>query len=305
MSLYAFDEKNEEWIVSDRFVYNERIGIRGSNFISQQFFTVYLSDQQADEGDKIDIQIKAYHEIGIVSTGNSTGFNIQFLIPKLLDDGEHVHQIEDGKYYIYVAYPDSGEVLSKLAFNLVDRKTILYRHRDDNGSVWEQTDRAQIGESVEIYGYGFEPDRKYDIYLSSTAGIVGDEIDDKITTYYSIGQVVIDLNLSFRISFIIPKELDDGAYKKTIKYGTYFIYLVPSASDKIDALAKLTILEGEIKVKPEKGFIGDWVTLDGDGFNNRESLVVYFSNSIAKVGEYIEYRIGAYELAGFLLVDSL
>ena len=180
---------------------------------------------------------------------------------------------------------------------------VFYRYQEKTDE-WVITDRGQIDERIKIHGYGFEVERRYDIYLSSQKANVADKIDEKINTYKQIAISYGDQNAEFSASFIVPRELNDGKYYRKVVYGTYYVYVVNSQSKQIVAMSTFIAVEEQIEVNTEQGHIGDWITINGDGFSSNQQVVIYFSSNAANIGDYIEHKVTAYEIAGFAVTNA-
>jgi len=183
-------------------------------------------------------------------------------------------------------------------------KLIVFSTYNNETDKWVETDRGQIGDRIELKGSGFVTEQVVYIYFSSDKANEGDNFDSKVTTYKRIDRTYTEDAGEFCIRFTVPSELTDGKGREDVHYGDYYVYVVYLGSKSISAVAAFTVIDIEIKMDPEEGKIGDWVKIDGDGFDASEQIPIYFSSDAANIGDYIDNKVTAYELVGMTYTNT-
>ena len=146
--------------------------------------------------------------------------------------------------------------------------------------------RGKIGDSIECFGYGFSGDPILRIYFSSDEAFINDEIDDEVDTYKHIANRGA-VSAAFVFDFNVPDELIDGTDDKDVRGGSYFIYATVEGSKKIIARGTFTVEStGEITgVDPKEGAVGSKVEITGEGFDNRENIIVEYDGDEVEIAE--------------------
>jgi len=107
-----------------------------------------------------------------------------------------------------------------------------------------------------------------------------DDIDADVTIYEIVKDGVwLDEEGSFKTSFDVPDELDDGTAIRDVTSGTYYVYVChylsstpPTIQARIRAVATFTVTRSEITLSPSRGPTGTLVEVTGNGFPSREDL---------------------------------
>ena len=135
-------------------------------------------------------------------------------------------------------------------------------------------DEGKIGKEIDIEGNGFDEGKFVYIYFSSDKAEVGDDIDDEVTAYNRIGILFVSIGGDFSTSYDLPDELTDGQDKEDVHGGDYYVYATYRDSERIRAVAKFTVIDGEIEVDPEQGAVGTEVKISGEGLRNNQEITV-------------------------------
>ncbi|MFC1943491.1 hypothetical protein ACFLWO_02795 [Chloroflexota bacterium] len=96
---------------------------------------------------------------------------------------------------------------------------------------------------------------------------------------------------------------------ETGTFSTYFYvshYIGPGKSYDVTILNRYDgelareqfFVAPEIKLDPDEGKIGNWINIDGYGFDTNKIVDIYFSSNTADIGTYIDDTVTAYEVIG-------
>ena len=136
-----------------------------------------------------------------------------------------------------------------------------------------------VGDSINIYGYGFSAVTVY-IYFSSDRAYVDDFIDDEVTAYERVGittPVSEDTYAELDTYFTVPSDLSDGTEDERVTGGTYYVYVTYYNYDKILAFEEFTVeAVGEIELDLDKGPVDTEVEITGQGFDDEEDIIVEY-----------------------------
>jgi len=150
-------------------------------------------------------------------------------------------------------------------------------------------EKGQVDEKITIEGSGFTPstppDHLYDvdIYFSSDALEVGDEVDYYIDVYAIVKQYVYtDDGGNFTKIIEIPDVLDDSRNIADVRGGTYYIYITYGSQEEIKAYAEFTVI-GIDEMVPEKGQVGTTVEINGVGFDGGDDLLVEYDGDVVDI----------------------
>ncbi|MDD4985939.1 MAG: hypothetical protein PHQ43_09135 [Dehalococcoidales bacterium] len=171
----------------------------------------------------------------------------------------------------------SGAILSWLLTALL----IMPAYAADKGTLTLDAGQGEIGDIVEIDGYGFDADTKLSIYFSRDKASVDDRLSSEITSYEMAGPVSIDEHGDFSSlhSFKIPGELSDGSYSEEVWSGTYYFYATYRGDKYIVAAVKFTVSSGEIELTPEEGTVGSEVGISGQDMRPAENITIEYDDS--------------------------
>jgi len=123
---------------------------------------------------------------------------------------------------------------------------------------------GKIGDWVEVDLWGFAGPVR--VYFSSDEADVGDAIDDEVTAY-------MRTNIE---NFRVPDRLEDGSIKEDVHGGEYYVYAARVGSKEIIAVAKFTVIDGEIWLDPEEGTVGGEVEISGEGLRPEQEITVEY-----------------------------
>ncbi len=146
-----------------------------------------------------------------------------------------------------------------------------------------------IGDSIEIYGYGFNPSTQIRIYFAADAAILGDSLNTDVDTYQRIyNTFTVPADGTFIFNFQVPSVLNEGSDDETVTTGPYYIYATPSASTQIIGVGTFTVESpGKITlVDPDEGQVDSEIEITGTGFDSREYITVEYD------GDEIDIKSG-------------
>jgi len=144
------------------------------------------------------------------------------------------------------------------------------------GTISLSPSEGKIDKRIEIDGGGFDANQAVRIYFSSDKADVGDNIDSQVTAYKKLMLVSIDADGNFAqaYSFAVPDALTDGRDKEDVHGGDYYVYATYYRSQGIIAVARFTVIDGEIWLSPEEGTVGTEVEISGEGLRHNQKITV-------------------------------
>jgi hypothetical protein len=152
---------------------------------------------------------------------------------------------------------------------------------DEIGIIRLTPEYGEIGDDIDVWGYGFDPDSALVLYLSSQEATENGDIDKQVTAYESL--VVIFTNdtggFAETYRFTIPTELAGGSKKEDVHGGEYYVYATYYNKKDIRAVAKLTMRAGEITVEPEAGTVGSQIEISGEGMRSTQKITAEFDGT--------------------------
>jgi len=239
----------------------ERAYVYGYYFNTDRTVYIYLSNDQAYEGDQIDDEVDTYEAVRSAGTGATGTFDTYFTIPTEMN-GSDDEDVGTGTYYVYVTYTTSDTILA------VDSFTI-----ESTGEITLDIDEGVVGTEVEITGVWFGDDE--DIIVDYD----GDDID------IEDGDEDTDNDGEFQCTIIIP-ESTAGDHTIT----------VTGDDSVIEASVDFTV-EPEMTISPESGAVGSSVTVSGTGFGDRVEIFITFDGDDVDIasGDDETDRDGSFE----------
>jgi len=225
----------------------DEVDIEGDGFYESTasvdyFVHIYLSDEEADEGDQIDDEVENYEKLKSLLWIDDNGeLSTSFVVPDELTDGEDDVAVKSGTYYVYVTYYDDKDIVAVADLSITGV-----------GEVEVDPDEGAVGIEVEVAGSGF-PDNS-DIIIEYD----GDELD------IEDGDDETDSDGEF-VSLIIIPESTAGEHTITVNV------------DGNEAEIGFAV-EPEITISPSSGEADTEVTVSGAGYGNRQDVVVYFDD---------------------------
>ena len=160
----------------DEVEIDDQVDIEGDGFYESTtsvdyFVHVYLSDEEADEGDQIDDEVENYEKVKSLLWIDENGeFSTSFDVPDELTDGEDDVTVTGGTYYIYVTYYDDKDIVAVAEINITG-----------TGEIEVDPDEGPVNIEVEIAGSGF-PDN-----TDITIEYDGDEVDFVVVPFPLVG----------------------------------------------------------------------------------------------------------------------
>ena len=222
----------------------DKIEIDGRGFETDlEYYRIYFSSDEANDGDDIDTEVTAYESSGIKSINPDGRFNTTFTIPRELTDGEDSEDVHGGIYYFYVTYHHDTTILDSSRFTVIGGKIEIY------------PEEGQVGTRVEVSGEKFG-------------------ISQKITTKYDDNSIAIVSGDSktneegeFTCTIIIPESTLD----------THTITVTDEAGNEPEAEFSV---KPKITIDPTSGAVGETIKVNGTGFKSRDYLTITFDDSI-------------------------
>ena len=132
----------------------------------------YFSSDEANIGDKIGNQVRAYMTI-IIET---------FKVPDRLEDGTDKENVHGGEYYVYAASPNK-EIVASATFTVI------------KGEIWLEPEEGSVGDEVEISGEDLRPGEAVTV-----------EYDDDEVDIIS-GDMMTDSEGKFTCTVVIPDSI--------------------------------------------------------------------------------------------------
>lgn len=137
-------------------------------------------------------------------------------------------------------------------------------------------EEGEIGDWIEIHGYGFDANEIVSIYFSSDEAEKGDSFD-KVTAYeYLVRIIYTNADGNFDASFIVPTQLTDGEVKEDVHGNVYYVYVTSYFDKRIRAVARFIVIGGEIELDPEKGSVGTEVEISGKRFGKSQKIIIEY-----------------------------
>jgi len=175
-------------------------------------------------------------------------------------------------------------VLSLILALLVSASAIPISAAEGEGSIGVYPGEGKIGDVITIGGGGFKASKTVYFYLSSREAGVGDDID-KTSAYELVVKAAITADGDFISSpiFMVPDKLTDGRVKEDVHGGGYYVYVTYSGSDEIIAVARFTVIDGEIEIDPEEGTVGTEVEISGEGLRPNQKISVEYEEGAVDI----------------------
>jgi hypothetical protein len=145
---------------------------------------------------------------------------------------------------------------------------------------------GKVGDRITITGTDFNKstadiDKYAAVYFSSDEASTIDDIDDEVTHYEIVEEVVwLDEEGDFEATFRVPDILDDGSDEEDVTNGTYYVYvchyLGTKIQNRIRAVATFTVTMGQISLSPLRGEVGTLLEITGTDFADNEPLTIEY-----------------------------
>jgi hypothetical protein len=218
-------------------------GFRKSTGTTDYIVYIFLSPEEADEGDDID-SLYTYHKVSSKSTDADGKFETYFYVPGRLTDGYDDEDVHGGTYYVYTAYRLHGTIKSKTMFSLVVADITL------------DPVKGKVGTEVEITGEDFNGGEHLTLQYD------GDEMD------VASGDSETESDGGFTSTTIVPESTA----------GKHTIAVTDATGAKAEA--EFTV-EQEITITPNKAAPGEKVTVKGTGFGKDADVSIDFDGDEA------------------------
>ena len=145
--------------------------------------------------------------------------------------------------------------------------------------------QRKIGERVDFYVNYLTGSAQVSLYFSDTAADVGKRIDTDVLNYTRVVPSAYANPSSGEISgpgafFLVPSTLTDGAVQKTVRPGTYYVYITYYGLKPIVARASFTVKStGVITLDPAAGAVATEVKITGSGFADKEDIKIKYDGA--------------------------
>ena len=191
---------------------------------------IYLSSEEADEGDEIDDEVTIYEKLKSGYDIDDDGeFRARVRVPSELTDGDEDEDVHRGTYYVYVTMKGDEEIEAVAEFTVIQAGIEL------------DTEEGVVGTEVGITGVDFA--NREDITVKY------DGVEEDIES----GDSRTDSRGEFDCTILIP-ESTAGEHTITV-----------TDAEESEAEASFTV-EPEIAVSPDEGEADDMVEVTGTGF---------------------------------------
>jgi len=146
-------------------------------------------------------------------------------------------------------------------------------------------EEGEIGDRIDIEGYGYEADSICSIYFSSDKARGGDNIDSQVTAYKRIRTVKTNADGDFatKYQFTVPGELTGGTDEEYVHGNDYYVYATYYDSTSIVAVAEFTVIGGEIEINPEVGQVGTEVEISGERFGISQKIAIEYDGDVVDI----------------------
>lgn len=146
-------------------------------------------------------------------------------------------------------------------------------------------EEGEIGDRIDIEGYGYEADSICNIYFSSDKAREGDNIDSQVTAYKRVrrAQTNDDGEFTTKYQFTVPSELTGGTDKEYVHGNDYYVYATYYDSTSIVAIAEFTVIGGEIEINPEVGQVGTEVEVSGERFGISQKITIKYDGDAVDI----------------------
>lgn len=142
------------------------------DYTGSETMRFYFSSDEADIGDKIGDQVRAYMFIT-----EST-----FKVPDRLEDGTDKEDVHGGEYYVYAASANK-EIVTVATFTVVQ------------GEIWLEPEEGSVGDEIEISGEALRPEQVITVEYE----------DDKVDIIS--GDMIINSEGKFTCTVVIPDSV--------------------------------------------------------------------------------------------------
>jgi len=223
----------------------------GYSVDTDRFVTIYFSDEEADKGDDIDVEVENYEVVSgsvDVESDDDGSFEETFTIPDALTDGEEDVEVTNGDYYIYFTLTSETATEVSTYIREVVEFTVI------GGAIEIDPEEGPVDTLVEITGESFPDDENIEIEFDGD----GIDIED--------GDEDTDSDGEFSLIISIPES--------------------PAGDHTITVIVDTSEVEAEFTVEPnidlsvQSGEAGDSITVIGTGFDKREDVEIWFNDNI-------------------------
>lgn len=140
---------------------------------------------------------------------------------------------------------------------------------------------GKVGDRVDVYAAYLNASARVTLYFSDEQANIGERIDTDVKNYEAVVPSVY-ANTAGELSgyFLVPSVLTDGDDDKTVRAGSYYVYLTTYGFSTILAFDTFTVESlGGITLDPDEGTVGTKVEITGEGFDGKEDIVVEYDGT--------------------------
>jgi len=229
----------------DKGEIGDRIDITGADWPEstdedEEWAEVYFTEDEADAGDDIDVQVENYEIVKTVSIDDDGEFDTYFTVPDELTDGEDDKDVEPGTYYVCVTRYNSNRIRAAVEFTVTG-----------GGEISIDPDEGPVGTEVEISGTDFGDEENITVEYD------GDEID------IESGDDETNSTGEFDTIIIIPESI----------VGDHTIKVI--GDDSGAEVEDTFTVEPAITIDPTEGSVGAAATVSGTGFDSKSDITIY------------------------------
>ncbi len=153
--------------------------------------------------------------------------------------------------------------------------------------LFAQPTSGKIGDSINVYGYGFTPGASLYVYFSSKQAVVSDYLDVAVTAYEQVQVATTgdaaETSGEINTYFAVPDRLTDGSQEERVSNGTYYIYVTYSAKRILAAVNFAVVSVSNISLSQNSGMAGTEVAITGNGFGNQESITIKYDGNTVRI----------------------
>ncbi|MFC2010726.1 IPT/TIG domain-containing protein [Chloroflexota bacterium] len=139
--------------------------------------------------------------------------------------------------------------------------------------------QGKIGDRIDVYLSFITASAQITLYFSDEVATLGERIDTDVDNYEKVvGSAYANPTGVLDAYFDVPSELSDGDDSNTkVRPGTFYVYLTYYGVKTIVAYDTITVEStGMITLDPDEGVVGTEVEITGEGFDDRENIVVEY-----------------------------
>ena len=153
---------------------------------------------------------------------------------------------------------------------------------DTNTSfIYLMPSNGKIGDWIGVNVFYFDAAKVVHIYFSSDEADEDDTIGGEVTACEHVVEASTfgtfgNGSFAYMYFFVVPDKLTDGERQEDVHDGEYYVYATYYPSLSIVCVAEFTVIDGEIKLDPAEGAVGDEVEISGEGLRPNQKIGVEY-----------------------------